>query len=541
MSFVYQALASKPARLWNLDDDSPFQDYSGANGAGSVASLSQGVGLTKGALNSAIFSNTNVASFDSPVFQQGAEAQSFTLEAWVYPVGLPTAEVQVLGHTGKYDGILLNGTKVIFTTKYLTAGEARIEYDLQKLSAIYVVALHSVNKNSLYVNGALVGEINITDVQQADKFVATDGKLYSGQSTVAQSIMVNGIGIYTEPLTATAIMNNYLTGTDVPDDAEMAAFYGGTHIPVSLSNASLFIDHWWSTQTQWLSGAFSNTAVVHDQLVPQFDDDTSVAGNWVDTIPLATDATSIFGIMVDWDGEGATVEVSLDGTTWEQVTRGARPDLIPAGFDPTGQHLEVRVSFPGGIVDDTSYVDNLNIVGMKSAISPMVGGRTITFTNAVMERDYPPLALNDNWGVELDNGTITISADTTDTAAPIRTVEMWVKPTTTTAPAINVGGVTYLDAIPLSGGATWNVGQWRLCHIVLTADMTTDLVISGSAQIGSVTVYDTALAPADIDDIFANYTVSDPLYVNDVSILTVIEPPAAADIYAHDWTILSSG
>lgn len=545
MSFVLEALRNKPLALYLMDDTSPFQDYSGYNRTASAAGGTppKHISLCKGAAFATVLGNSITATFASPVFNQGFEHQSFSLEAWVRVIS-PNAtpvEQQVLGNSGRMDGLTIKGTVVSFVTKYTTAPEARASYDLQQEQSVNLIGVHTKDKNSLFVNGELVSEVSLTEEQQADQFAPTSASLSSGSASSTQLIAVNGIGIYGSALDQVAAARHNLVGRNLPDGEEVVGSNEGDRIPLSLANANLFLDQWWSTEEDWKLADLSGVAVRDDRLVPQFDGDVSIHGEWLDTFALSTaNTTSVYGVAFNWDGIGANIEVSLDGTTWEAVQRGVKVETIPAGFDPTNKVLLVRVTFPGGITNDESFLDNLNAVGLLTSTAPSVAGRVVSYVGATQEREYAPLTLHENWGVEIDaGGTVTISADTSDEASPARTLELWIKATGATNPTVSMTGTTYINGV--AGSTTLPVDQWVLMHIVAAANVTGSITINGPAQVGQVGIYETALSASDVAGLYAQYVGTNTLRVGDNSLVQVAESANPVKIYAHDWSIQSSG
>jgi len=451
---------------------------------------------------------------------------------------------QILSNSGQYDGLTMNGTKIAFGTKYLTSGEAKIEYDLQVPRAVHVFGIHSPDKNSLYVDGKLVGEVAISEDQKKDKFIATDGKLYSGTTLSSKGLMLNGVAAYSYPVPAESVARHYSAGRRNVGPAGMHTF-GGIVIPVSKNMADVLVERKWNSGADWKNATLNGTVVDSDRLVPQFSNGVSVKGMWIDNCDLydAGTANTINSVNLMWDGEGAVVEASLDNVTWETAERGKNLAIIPAGFNPTNKELLVRVSFPGGIAGDTSYVDNLTVTVFKTGVSQAPGGRTVTYTQpAYVQDNYTPIELRDDWGVKLplSTGNVTISADTTEDARVMRTAEIWIKPLADLNTTFNVNAAQiYQNGVAASPAL--KTGQWVLLHLVLATDSTGILLINGPAQIGQVTIYDTALTAAQVSDIYTSYVGVPAWRVGDNSVFAVAQSPEAANIYAHNWAIESSG
>ena len=528
-----------------MDDTSPFQDHSGygRNAVSAGGTPAKHTALVSGATFSQVFSASNTGVFTVPVFHQGQEDHSFSLEAWarVLPADATAAEQQILGNNNQLDGLTVNGTKVTLSVKFSTAPVARVTYDMQQGQRFHAVGVKNKDKISLYVNGLLRSELTLTAEQQNDTYATTNTNLYCGATSGTQKIAVNGLGVYAHALDQEAVTRHYKSGTSLPSADDVVSGFFGERIPLSLSTASLFLDQWWTTEEDWRAAQLFNVAVVDGQLRPQFEGDTSITGQWLDSFALdAAEGTSVQGVSMNWDGEGALIEASVDGDTWATAKRGVNLSVVPSGFNPTNRELQIRVSFPGGIVDDTSFLDNLNVVGIKSSTAPAVAGRTVTYSNAYPEREYEPLQLHDNWGAEIGTGgSISVSADTNE-SVPARTVEMWIKRIGSAVPSFNIAvSSVYQDGV--SNTNNLPIGHWTLVHFVANANITGSFTISGAAQVGHIGVYDSVLSATDVAAIYASYTDSQPLKVVNGVGISVGESVIPVKIYAHDWTIESAG
>src|SRR5690606_17402888 len=362
----------------------------------------------------------------------------------------------------------------------------------------------------------------------------------SGETSGSQGIAISGVAIYVQALSPESIARHFSVGRSVPRMEEVANANAGSFIPLSIDTAPVFLDQWWSTEEDWKDATLENVSVLNDRLVPQMADEVSLTGQWIDNFVLgATDATSIYGVVPNWDGEGATVEASIDGSTWEVLSRGRKISSIPEGFNPKDKSMLVRVSFSGGIPNDPSYIDNLNMVGILSSPGTTGAGRIVSYDNSSPEREYVPLALHDNWGAGIsDDGTVTISVDPNSDAPPVRTIELWIK-RVGTAPSISMSGTTYING--QSSSTDIPDGRWSLIHIVSASNITGDIIISGPCQVGGANLYDYAFTASDVLRNYRMYSVSDILKVTDNSTVQVLKSQQRVSIYAHDWSIISSG
>lgn len=545
MTATLEAIRNAPVALYQLDDTAPFQDYSGYNRAGTMYSgtRSTALALLNGPSTSTVFSNTAIGRFDSPVFKQGYESRSFTLEAWVYPIVSTGDEQQILGNLDQMDGITIEGTIVSFVTKYLTTGEARASFDIQQIKRLHIVAVHTEASNMLFINGVLVDEVNISMDQQEDFFVATDAYLYSGASVGVQEIAVNNIALYPVSLSATDVARNYAAGNKHMSKEAVAAQFGGQRISLAKNYSNIFMEHVWDSADEWYSGYMDNVVTDGNVLRPAYIGGVSLAGTWMGVFPLdASELSSIFGVSLNWDGKGVVIEASVDsGTTWVTAERGKRLSNIPSDFDPTGKLLEVRVSFVGGLVEDPSYLNKIVITGFSTGVTQPVSNRVVTYSGSSHpQEEFEPVELEDSWGTELNGGSIVIGTDTSDEGAvEPRTLEIWIRANTTVAPTFNnVFETSYSNG---ESGLNLPVGQWVLLHLVDDAPITEPISITGDCQVGQAVVYETAITATTAKDIYNSYIGLVRVRVSDDSSIGVTESATGTTVYAHDWQITASG
>jgi hypothetical protein len=282
-----------------------------------------------------------------------------------------------------------------------------------------------------------VAETVISDVQQADTYASTSSNLICGTTSGTAKVAANGIAYYPYALSPDAIARQHATGRRCPEPQDVVLMNFGDYIPLDLSNNATFLDQTIDTADEWNYGLHDNTDVVGDNLVPTQDAaGTSVASRWYYSVDLAASSNSatVYGFQCDWDGVGATVAVSLDGSSWENVTRGVNCTTVPAGTTTSGKVLQIRITFAGGTLNDTSYVNSLNLVGMKQAASIVTSGRTVTPTGATPERDYSFLQYHENDGIWIPSGaSVLVSADALG-ASVTRSIELLIKRTGGTNP-----------------------------------------------------------------------------------------------------------
>lgn len=576
MSAVLEAVRDKPISLFSLDGNSPFLDYSGFGRTATVSGAPKSAAVTSGVSTSTVFNKNAIGRFDapSPVFSIGYEGVPFSLEAWVYPISRvesdTATEIQILGNTGQMDGLVIKGTSVSFVTKYSSTGECRVSYDMQVLRRFHVVGIHTKEKNSLYIDGVLVGENDVTEEQKADTYASTSQYLYSGSTTATRCVAMNAVGIYGTALPPDPIMRHFLVGNNHLSPDQHSRGFNGLRIPLVQNEADIFLEQTWTTKTDWATAILTDTVVENDQIKPRFINGVSVAGTWQDLFVMSiTDVTSIYGVNMTWDGEGAVIQASLDGDTWETVERSKNLDIIPPGFNPQNKELMLKISFPGGILDDPSYVDNLTVVGFKTGVNPPVHGRTVTFTApAYIKNDYSPNEFSDDWGTRLKYGTAVINSDTiTDNPVVPGTFEVWLK--SNNADAFQIGTANaFVRLGPSTFSATGAtiyingkqrtseflpVGEWTCVHIVPTTEDAGSFYINrsssgsvagtstGDITVGSVELYEDVKSTTQIKDSYTSHLGMIKVSTTEVNVTQVVEPEGAAVIVAADWSIVSAG
>lgn len=500
------------------------------------------VGTVASAKYSQVFSSSMPASFDSLVYAQGNEAQPFSLEASfrVIDESGSTTDQKILSTVSNYDGITVNGTIVKFSTKYVTSGECAVTYDIQIKRNIHVVGVHGRDKNQLYVDGILVGETGITDAQKADTYITTDGRLYAGASTSAQKVAVNGIGIYASTLSDEIVKAHFTAARRTTLIDTVPATFGGIRFPMSMNASDVFVKQTWSTTEDWNQGTLNDVTLVNSQIVPQLTVGVSIAGNWQGTLPLDYGLTSVYGLSMTWEGHGVVVQASIDGSTWETAVPGKKLAIIPNAFNPTNQDLFIMVSFAGGITDDPSYIDNLSVIGFKTGIMPVHGGRTTTFADPASPMiDYQPIEQRDDWGVQLQTGSISISADTTTDSVDSYSMNIWLKKLTSTDPTFSITGATaYKNGTP---GGTMNQGEWVMYTLTKATALTSPVTVSGNVQVGQIELFDHQLTAQEVSDLYTAETGVIKMLAADPNAVQITNPNPSTRIYSYTWAITSSG
>lgn len=538
-------LRFKPNRLWKLDTASPYADLSGHGVSATLTgSQTKGISLSRYTSYSHVLNSSNYITFPQNVYLVGKESQSFSLCATIYlPDSGSFSSQQILSNDGRDDGLAINGNIVSFSTTYDTEGEARCEYLIQSLRRLHVVGVHTPTKNYLFVNKELVDEVDITEGQQLDDYDTTDGNLYSGKLS-SQNILVNNIAIYPDALNideiSTIFDNDSYTSVSPPYVA-----FNGEKIGMDRQVRSPGVYELINDDASWKTGTLTSSYVDNTgALRPEVINSYTVAGTWTKSFNLTNgeDIDPIYTMNIYWEGKNATVEASLDKSTWETVDINTGLSFINSGVDLTDQVLVVRITFDAG--EEDAFVSMLEINGYFTNLWQEPNGRIISIQTPVQSatfNDRPPAELRNDWGVINGSGLLTIGQDlASGSPLVVKTVEIWMRSLSGTTPTfstnLTTGTTAYTNG---SSGTTIRRGEWFVRHYTSSSAITGDLTINGAFQIGSVVLYDSQLSSDQISSVVNSYLGSPVANSSSGGTISISEPTDSVDIYAHDWATTS--
>lgn len=539
MSWKLQIAEDFPKGAWVLDGNSPHFDISGYERHATTTSTDRGPALVKGASRSLVVGNDNKVTFPNTIWKRGREYIPFTLEAFIRPViadPTNTAPIQILGHAGQMDGLVIERGVISFTTNYTNTGSATCSFDTMNHQVSQVVGLHTENKNSLYVNGELVSEIDITPEQQADTYATDGGDLIAGTTSGPNKLMLNAVAIYDGVLDEGSIDEHLLAAQDAYSAEQVATVYGGQLLEFAASGsyAPLF-RMTYDTDVDWGLGGRNNCSLLDGTLYPVSIDGQSINGWWETVIPLMTAPSAIQAVSILWEGSGVIVKTSRDGVLYEVAEKGKPVSTVPPGTLPADEMLHVRVEFEGGKFEDPGFMDNMSVSLYLNDNPTTFAGREVVLVGATPENDYDVVDLHQDWGAEMNNGSITIKSQVNNTGMDIKTVEVWVMRTGGTFTTSLSGA----NRIRTNGGTeqSTKMGEWQLRHFVFDSNFTGDIVLSGTAQIGHVIVYSEALSDETIAQIYASYSGKPKIVLDLDETFDIHEFDGQVNIYEYDWAL----
>ncbi|QBP30842.1 hypothetical protein KNU49_gp222 [Streptomyces phage EGole] len=578
MSYQLQVLTDAPFSYWKLDEAGPaFPDSAGSmRTADLVGTISRHPALVTGSGNALLLNNSNHLDMDDPVFNKGYELRQFTLEAWVKPISL-TDEVSIMSHSGTYDGLTITPTHIYFRTKYLAAGSCEVSYEYSTGKSFHVVGVHTNAKNSLYVDGVLVAETDLTEDQQIDSYSFLTSDLIAGQGS--GTIALDAPAIYTNSLGSEAISRHYSNGVDVDTSEAIAGFNDAIFWNFTDETRNIAIKKVWTSDADWADAVLTDVAVVDNTITPSYSQteseivedglivpvytNTSLPGVWLTSLQFTSiPEETVSDARINWKGEGSyTIEYSVDGgTTW----------LTPSDSGSTvldnESVVDIRVTFAGGIVDDTSYVSSIEVVayldkyyrGSRSDRTALMTG-----TGVVSDSYYEPIEYADINGLRIISGMVDISLDDSYEGEEepgdlnVNGFDMWVK--ATPGNIFNATGINVErsgDTIVFSGFSAFTVnGQsvtsgatvfgsdswYHIAGVFSTPGNYAMSVGSPGTVISQLSIIYGSLSLLGLQQMYAAYLGLPGLVVNDTSTVDIGEGSPATNLYAHVWGITPAG
>jgi hypothetical protein len=478
---------------------------------------------------------------------------------------------QIIGHNNRFDGLLFDGSIVRFVIRFAGDTQAIASYDLQETRNAHVVGVYTRTKISLYVNGVLVDEDEITGDQQDAGYQYGGTTLYSGACESGRELAVGAIAVYNYPLSPTEIQkkSEAVFNSVSPDD--VAEMYDGVRIGTGVVG-DLFLDEYYFAEEDWWDGEMCDVGVERDALVSNKTDGSTAVGTWTVAFPLDTSGEpEIYGVRMFWEGRGITSRVTIDNNTWADVRNGEMvpSSIIPPGLDPTDKVLTIMMKFHPDKTENP-ILKSLNIQGYLTE-SSTTNGYVVSKIDEVHERsDFDPLEYREGWGFRIEDGALTISGPDDDVVGVNpQTVEIWAKRNTMLNGYLfdardpdqlseayyadpSAGGNTnatavYLNGEPFSG--EWITDEWVLLHVVKSSTATTTIHIgqryTGSGRmyidVGSIVFYDTIIDAATAKNIYKSYVGRRMGRITANSTIALSSTGTRAKIIAADWTIHSGG
>lgn len=359
----------------------------------------------------------------------------FTFEAWFYPKITTNALTSIIAHPDEAVGLYYENGNILFK-----AESNYISYTLPYIDkAFHLVGIYTPTQIYLYIDGKLV------DTSSVSNFKFTDGGYYeeaevsfqTGPTTDSSDyFLVNNIAVYRYALSQSQIQSHYLAAEGLspiqvvdPDSGELFELYDdniSTQFIYSYPGNKTwdyFIDPllYYNLEEQSLSikkSTGSKTVILTDYI----------------SLPYAAVMDSS---KIEWEGtNGVTVEVSTDGSTYQQCQNGqAIPQFKISSFNTNKQiYLKITLS----TTDSSKYLPKISTLQIKfynnqiiyaknsaSYISTLEGVAGVSvYDITVGNNKYPILSRDGRNGLK----TVQNSGFYLNTTSSVRTLEFFYTP-----------------------------------------------------------------------------------------------------------------
>jgi hypothetical protein len=499
----------------------------------------------------------------------------FTLEAWIYPKFTTTNETPILADTSENVGLFYDKGNITFKVDTQVLSHTLLNVD----KVHYIVATYSPTLMSIYVNAQLVQ----TRVLSGFAFSNTSLALQTGPTLDANDyFLINSVGVYRYSLSFSQIQNHYLEASQIapiqivdPDSGELFELYDeniSTQFIYSYpGNKSweYFItdDLYYSDSEQSLAikkSTGSKTVILTDYI----------------SLPYASILDSS---KIEWNGtDGITVEVSVDGTTYQTCQNGQKiPQFTIASFNGNKQiYLKITMS----TTDSSKYLPKLSTLQIKfynnqiayasnssSYISTLEGLAGVSVYDITIGNDkHPILSRNAKNGIR----TIASSGFYVNTTSSIKTLEFFYTPyaltvsgfistassgsyaasnyswsgggtvSKTNIAAIYVNGVNKTSQTSVSN--VFKLGELHHVVIVFTSAVSGQIKLSHSssgavpALFQSFGLYTGTFTATDVSTHYSLYLYNNVSTVDDDNSPSMTVTENSVDYYDNDWIVIQN-
>lgn len=536
MSYQYYVTNNQPTGAWFYDGG--LVDFSENRNNILNEAVTSVSPIVAGGRGGVISSNAHNLLIPPPYnYRLGREKQAFSLEIW-FRLHNPSP-ISIFEHPSG-DGLSWDGSHIVFTQMYDGEVQSKISYKLFDWRKVHhLVLVRTPEKNSLYINGFIVSEVDTPDLPYSSN-VDYSG-MYLGRG--AGTITFEYPAVYDHALTAFNVLLHYEQGRKVEPVDSIIGNYGGSAIEFVDDLASIIFEF----DSDWTQGQYE---------IPPINDEVYLNTNWKIGFVL-TDPTDgvLGGSKIEWTAVGnIVIEVSTDAEqTWKPCRNGKTIPGIAYQTPAIDFPVTIRVRpGTGGFLESLS----IKVYDDKNIISTGGIAQTVIVDPAHLSSSYyHPIDDSDQMGLHLEGGRIQI-----EPTNPIESVELWVKLNDITKPTTifsrggttlfwdgtrfiqGAGLFTYMNTVPLSD-QTLLVGEWYQIVINSAASSTPFLVnapSSGDFNLGFVGMYNTALTDGSLVSLYNDYYGKSSLRISSNANLSVKDAEISVRLSTHDWAVISS-
>ena len=584
MSYQLKVIKDSPIGFWPLDEYSGATafDISGCGNNGTYTGTPETnmLPLIAGGVSGTKITNTAYASLPILNNYYGATTTAgmatkyssdndFTLEVWFSPTIATSAETPIFADTTNNIGIYWESGDIIFKASSSVQTRHRVAYSKK---AFHVVAIYSVNSLSLYVDGSLVSN---TQVSNGFKFTNTSISFQVGPTTnAANSFIVDAPAVYRYSLSPISILRHYSDGNYYVPAIQIVYPDKGTLFTGTDAKIRASFEYTYPASKSW--NDFLDNYTYFDestQSVNFYPTSTVVSRTFVmnDSFKIPTEI-GLVSSKIEWRNDlGITVESSIDGTTYVACVNGQPlPQYSKSAFASSGM-VYIRVTMTSSNL--SKFLPRLSFLAMsfysnKDLYADNYGDKITSSSEYYLSSlSYPPLSRTYSNGIRAKSG----SGFNLNTLSSIKSVEMLFTPSTLAANTLfyaaasspyaegkyawNGSGTVsktniskaYINGVDITNQT--NITNYlqinEPCHIVIVFTNPVSNVLqfnylsSGGPDnlYKNIAIYESALTQQTVTDHFNLYTGRAAVAVYEPSI-SVTEQDF--QYYNNDWIVLQS-
>jgi hypothetical protein len=499
----------------------------------------------------------------------------FTLEAWIHPNFTTNGLTNILSDATEAVGLFYENENILFKAQSQYAQSTLPHTD----KVIHIVGIYSPTLLSLYIDGILVDTSEISNFA----FSNTDLNLSSGPTTdPGDSFLINSVAVYRYALSPSQIQNHYNQNVGLspiqivdPDNGELFELYD--------DNISTQFIYSYPGNKSW------DYFITDDLYYNDIEQSLSIKKATGSKTVVLTDyislpyAAVLDSSKIEWDGtSGITVEVSVDGTTYQTCENGQTiPQFTLASFNGNKQiYLKITLS----TTDSSKYLPKIFDLQIKfynnqiayasnsaSYISTLEGVAGVSvYDITIGNNKYPILSRNAKNGIR----TISGSGFYINTTSSINTLEFFYTPYALTASGLvstvssgsyaasnyswgSTGTIskTNISAIYINGvnktsqtsvSDVFKLGELHHVVIVFTAAVSGNIKFSHSSS-GAVPalfqnfgIYPAAFTSTNVTTHYNLYTSNSVTTVLDNTTASMTVTENSVDYYDNDWIVIQN-
>lgn len=380
----------------------------------------------------------------------------FTIELWFYPKISSNFNTPLFGDktTDHEVGLFYYKGNIVFQID-----QEKIEYTIPyKNKAIYVVAKYTPTRISMYIDGNLEVDKDIT----GNCFTRNNVYFKTGPTGIGQNFLINSIGIYRYSLSAQQILNHYNAAKGI-NSAQIIEPLGGEWFSLFDDNTYPVFQYAWPSNRAW--EFFTTNDIFYNQnkqyiQIAKTDIAESKTIVLQDQIILPSDEMDFSKI--EWDGDnGIIVETSDDGINYVECVNGLEIPQYSSNNFGTGRQLFIRATM--STIDSSRYNPRLNYLIVKfynNVFKYAVNGPSYITPSgsAILGRVSSDLFLRDSRnGLKVNTGS-SFNITTSDT---INTIEFFYTPYSFS----EAGSILFDDITLLSWDSNGNIAKANIEHI----------------------------------------------------------------------------